>query len=59
MSTLSSSMVILMRTTSYLMCKLKMGNLSFVIVALMRTAAFWGETTSTRLSAACAAGSMT
>ena len=33
----SSSMVILMRTTSYLMCKLKMSTLSFVMVALMRT----------------------
>ena len=30
-------MVILMRTTSYLMCKLKMSTLSFVMVALMRT----------------------
>ena len=37
MSNLSSSMVILMRTTSYLMCKLKMGTLPFVMVALMRT----------------------
>ena len=37
MSNLSSSMVILMRTTSYLMCKLKMSTLSFVMVALMRT----------------------
>ena len=30
-------MVILMRTTSYLMCKLKMSTLPFVMVALMRT----------------------
>ena len=37
MSTIASSMVILMRTTSYLMCKLKMSTLSFVMVALMRT----------------------
>ena len=37
MSTIASSMVILMRTTSYLMCKLKMSTLPFVMVALMRT----------------------
>ena len=38
MSTLSSSMVILMRTTSYLvMCKLKTSTLSFVMAVLMRT----------------------
>ena len=37
MSTRASSMVILMRTTSYLMCKLKMSTLPFVMVALMRT----------------------
>ena len=37
MSTIASSMVILMRTTSYLMCKLKMGTLPFVMVELMRT----------------------
>ena len=37
MSTIASSMVILMRTTSYLMCKLKMSTLPFVTMALMRT----------------------
>ena len=37
MSTIASCMVILMRTTSYLMCKLKMSTLSSVMVALMRT----------------------
>ena len=37
MSTITSSMVVLMRTTSYLMCKLKMSTLPYVMVALMRT----------------------
>ena len=37
MSTIASSMVILMRSTSYLMCKLKMSTLPYVMVALMRT----------------------
>ena len=37
MSTIASTMEILMRSTSYLMCKLKMSTLPYVMVALMRT----------------------